>query len=1345
MRGNMKKRVLALCLTAAMVMTGGPVSFVSAEDIFSSGDGFEAGEVLSAEEFTSGEAADVEEVFIDGAPEEVAEGDLFGADTTTEGDVITTGGEYGTYESALQLEGSVTFAPVYNELVYLKYVPEVTGEYLISINSNKNVSPYFRDAEGNYIKEIFTSDASMNPYATDLEAGKAYYLEFQEYNDDLVITVDIAQNTLNLEYNSRVNAVYGETVPLTVTASSDEGEVYYQWYMYTLDEEELNYIWTPLEGETGAVYSLNTTEAAGKEPRYKCTVTDNASTREAVINVTISSIMLEGEKWYDLDCMAGTDTVLSVDASSVYDAGGVTYQWVTLEGGYYKDIPGETNASLTVSNASKATPTFYRCRIEDGFDKVEVDFNLHVTAGLTVDAEKTSFKGWPGDIKELKVTAASTLPITYTWKRNGNVLADVTGSSCTAVLGTENEVYGCTVSDEYDTEYISFSIDVYDETTTRKPVKLELAPGQKDWYIYELTGNNMESLARFEDNSAIKVTYTNPDEVVGISNGWEYDDSYNSEISREPDGSWKQGTYQRNISYNGVETSFEFYVARTGENGSVADLSKGTAYTGQTAGNTAPAYKYYRIQPQANGLYEINFSNVTGSGSAELYMPGQTPALETVSLSADGKLSYEMRSGTDYFVVVKSNTTGAFNYEITYKDLKQDLILDKETTVEKSGTWTFTPSQSGFYKMTFNGSAAVTVYDDAMNKLASMYNYTSVYFKADKKYFVKMEIWSAPASYCLTCEESVDYSNAVIGGKDREIRWTLSDTGVLNCFGQGYLGTTFGYNADKEAVKELVVSEGITTIGSWAFSGFRNMTKATLPASLRKVEDGVFNNCTKLQDITVSGNSALEEIGKDAFAGTAFISGQPNKGYYLMIGPFVIDYKGEETETTVPADAEVIADGAMMESDTLEKINIQEKLEIIGRFGMAECEALTSMDVPGNVTDIEYCAFYSDSALENAVLNEGVERIETEAFFNCDKLQEITIPKSVDYIGEHAIGYSCIEWNSDVLKYIKAEKLPTIKCYYNKAGYHYAKENEMPYELLDEKNIGNREICFVDLWTENNALTKVQVRFAETELTEGTDYTVSATPLPNGQTKVVVSGTGAYFGSQEVTVGSTTPEPTPTLAPTTPTPAPTTPTPAPETPAPATPTPAPATPTPAPETPTPAPAKPTPTPKPSTKKGTTFYSRNNRYKITGSRSVAFVGLKNKKSSKVTIGTSVKYAGRTFYITSVEAKALYKNAYVTQITVGNKVTSIGTYAFARCKRLKKLTLGSAVTTIGKYAMYGDKKLSAITIKSKKLRSAGSNCLRGIYSKARIRVPSSKVRTYERVLRRKGQSSRVRITK
>lgn len=186
------------------------------------------------------------------------------------------------------------------------------------------------------------------------------------------------------------------------------------------------------------------------------------------------------------------------------------------------------------------------------------------------------------------------------------------------------------------------------------------------------------------------------------------------------------------------------------------------------------------------------------------------------------------------------------------------------------------------------------------------------------------------------------------------------------------------------------------------------------------------------------------------------------------------------------------------------------------------------------------------------------------------------------------------------------------------------------------------------------------------------------------------------------------------------------------------------------------------------KKGTVLKSGNNSYKVTKAGStVSFVKTAS-KSTKVTIPETVKIGNITYKVTSIANNAFKNNKKVKTITIGKNVTAIGVSAFSGCKKLSKVTIGNNVTTIGKSAFYkctslkkitipskvitigtsafsGCNKLAAITIKSTKLKSVGKNAFKNIKSTAKIKVPSKKLKAYNKTLKKKGQSSKVKIVK
>ena len=88
------------------------------------------------------------------------------------------------------------------------------------------------------------------------------------------------------------------------------------------------------------------------------------------------------------------------------------------------------------------------------------------------------------------------------------------------------------------------------------------------------------------------------------------------------------------------------------------------------------------------------------------------------------------------------------------------------------------------------------------------------------------------------------------------LTWTLDSNGVLTITGTGAMWDydTIAQNnpslAWKDSVKELKVSEGVTTIGDGAFESCTKLTKASLPSTLTKIGMKAFKNCTSLSTIT---------------------------------------------------------------------------------------------------------------------------------------------------------------------------------------------------------------------------------------------------------------------------------------------------------------------------------------------------------------------------------------------------------------------------------------------------------------------------------------------------------------
>ena len=79
-----------------------------------------------------------------------------------------------------------------------------------------------------------------------------------------------------------------------------------------------------------------------------------------------------------------------------------------------------------------------------------------------------------------------------------------------------------------------------------------------------------------------------------------------------------------------------------------------------------------------------------------------------------------------------------------------------------------------------------------------------------------------------------------------------------NCLFNGQYNTDF--------ITNIVVEEGVTSVGAYAFYGFDNLQSLMLPSTLRSIGEGAFARCTSLKEVDIS-HTGIVTIGASAFVG----------------------------------------------------------------------------------------------------------------------------------------------------------------------------------------------------------------------------------------------------------------------------------------------------------------------------------------------------------------------------------------------------------------------------------------------------------------------------------------------
>ncbi len=201
-----------------------------------------------------------------------------------------------------------------------------------------------------------------------------------------------------------------------------------------------------------------------------------------------------------------------------------------------------------------------------------------------------------------------------------------------------------------------------------------------------------------------------------------------------------------------------------------------------------------------------------------------------------------------------------------------------------------------------------------------------------------------------------------------------------------YAGYLYLYD---ELVTDLILPDGVTRIGNFAFFGCDTLTSVTIPASVTSMGDWAFEGCNSLTSVHITDLAAwcAIDFGTVAESNPLYYA----EGLYLD-GELV-------TNLTIPDGVTRVGNFAFAGCSDLTFVSIPESVTDIGQGAFYSCDSLAAVTIPGSVTAIGNRAFEGCGSLATVTIREGVDSIGEYAFQDCSNLTSITIPSSITGIG----------------------------------------------------------------------------------------------------------------------------------------------------------------------------------------------------------------------------------------------------------------------------------------------------------------------------------------------------------
>lgn len=195
-------------------------------------------------------------------------------------------------------------------------------------------------------------------------------------------------------------------------------------------------------------------------------------------------------------------------------------------------------------------------------------------------------------------------------------------------------------------------------------------------------------------------------------------------------------------------------------------------------------------------------------------------------------------------------------------------------------------------------------------------------------------------------------------GISGNITWSFRD-GILTISGNGpmkdytYTNPAPWYSL-RDDIQEVVITEGVTSIGVGAFDSYWNMKSVTIPSSVLSINESAFYLCDSLESIVIPN-------GVIRIEGWAFYA-----------------------------------------CHSLQSIFIPDSVISVGRDAFWACESLENVTGLNGVMSIDDGAFGGCSSLKSITIPDNMTNIQPYVFDGCSSLKSITIPNSIVSIGESA-------------------------------------------------------------------------------------------------------------------------------------------------------------------------------------------------------------------------------------------------------------------------------------------------------------------------------------------------------
>ena len=256
----------------------------------------------------------------------------------------------------------------------------------------------------------------------------------------------------------------------------------------------------------------------------------------------------------------------------------------------------------------------------------------------------------------------------------------------------------------------------------------------------------------------------------------------------------------------------------------------------------------------------------------------------------------------------------------------------------------------------------------------------------------------------ITIQEAQGITSGTCG---ENLTWEFEEeTGMLTISGTGEM-ESFSENAPwsdfADQITEVVLAEGVTSIGDRAFSYCSSLNRITIPEGVTRIGEYAFTVCGSLSTLEIP--NSVTYIGKNAFWMCSGLNSVALSENLTCINERTFAYCTGLNGIVIPDSVTSIGNYAFESCTTLNSLVIPSGVTVIGEGAFEECSGLASIALPEDLAGISDRTFWGCVSLTEITFPEGMTSVGSYAFVRCSGLTRLNIPGNVAAVGAEAFAH----------------------------------------------------------------------------------------------------------------------------------------------------------------------------------------------------------------------------------------------------------------------------------------------------------------------------------------------------